>query len=145
MDDATFHTSRTYAHDPSAVYRAFEDPQALATWWGPAGFRNTFSAFDFREGGEWRFTMHAPGGADHPNVNRFVRLVPRERVVIRHESPPHFTLEVVLVPIQEGTALAWTQAFDDVTVARAVAPIVVPANEQNLDRLGAWLDAHPRG
>ena len=87
MDDATFHTARTFAHDPAVVWRAFEDPRALAAWWGPAGFRNTFSAFDFREGGEWRLVMHAPGGADHPNLNRFQRLEPRQRVVALTAAP----------------------------------------------------------
>ncbi|WP_197970757.1 hypothetical protein [Denitratisoma oestradiolicum] len=35
----------------------------------------------------------------------------------------------------------WEQAFADASVASAVRPIVVPANEQNLDRLSAEVRA----
>ncbi|MFZ6673544.1 hypothetical protein [Undibacterium sp. Xuan67W] len=35
--------------------------------------------------------------------------------------------------------MLWAQEFDDVKVVDAVRPIVVPANEQNLDRLRLFL------
>ncbi|MEZ5660684.1 MAG: hypothetical protein R3E83_19905 [Burkholderiaceae bacterium] len=43
------------------------------------------------------------------------------------------------------TGLTWEQVFDDVEVARAVAPVVVPANEQNLNRLERVLAAGAAG
>jgi hypothetical protein len=34
-----------------------------------------------------------------------------------------------------GTTVGWEQAFEDAAVAAQVAAIVIPANEENLDRL----------
>lgn len=53
-------------------------------------------------------------------------------VLIRRGS-----LTVTLAPAAGGTSLTWTQAFESADVARNVEHIVVPANEQNLDRLSA--------
>lgn len=35
--------------------------------------------------------------------------------------------------------VSWLQEFDDAEVAKRIAKIVVPANEQNLDKLAAEL------
>ena len=125
------------------VYRAaLQDMWALWTtkdgfqsWWGPEGFSNTFEVFEFRVGGTWTFDMHAPDGQRYPNRNVFTVLEPARRVVIRHDCAPYFTLSVQLTEVPGGTHLAWEQVFDDPATAQAVKAIVVPANEQNLDRL----------
>jgi uncharacterized cupin superfamily protein/uncharacterized protein YndB with AHSA1/START domain len=140
-DTATFHTARVLAHPPARVYAAFADADQLAAWWGPQGFRNEFEQCDFRRGGRWKFVMVGPDGARHDNLNTFVELQAGTRVVIQHESAPRFRLTVELAPNAAGTLLSWTQVFEDPSVAAAVAHIVEPANEQNLDRLGALLDA----
>lgn len=133
----------TFAHTcliptaPTAVFAAFAAPQRLARWWGPEGFRNTFSLCDFRPGGAWRFTMHGPDGRDYPNESQFVEVVPNARVVIRHLNAPHFVLTVELRAEGQGTRVQWTQVFADPAVAQAVRHIVEPANEQNLQRLVA--------
>jgi uncharacterized protein YndB with AHSA1/START domain len=56
-------------------------------------------------------------------------------VVIRHDCAPYFTLTVRLAPAEGGTRLTWEQVFDDATFAANVRHIVVPANEQNIDRM----------
>lgn len=144
VDPATFHTSRALAALPARVYAAFADAHQLAAWWGPAGFRNEFEAFDFRVGGTWKFVMVGPDGTRHPNLNTFVDVQPDARIVIQHESAPRFRLTVTLAADPAGTLLSWTQVFEDPAVAAAVAHIVEPANEQNLDRLSAVLAAVPQ-
>lgn len=133
--DNVFETSRTLPYPPEAVYGAFASADTLATWWGPAGFTNSFEVFEFRAGGRWKFVMHGPDGKNYANENQFVTLVPNSKIVIEHLSVPHFTLTVELRPVAVGTYLEWTQAFDDSKTALAVKHIVEPANEQNLDRL----------
>lgn len=133
--DRTFATERTLPFPPAAVYDAFASAAVLASWWGPAGFTNTFDTFDFRVGGRWVFTMHGPDGTAYPNTSVFAVLEPARRLVVRHDCAPHFTLTVRLVAVEGGTRLTWEQVFDDVATARAVESVVVPANEQNLDRL----------
>lgn len=137
----TFHTTRAYAASPAAVFAAFADPVRLARWWGPKGFRNSFAVCDFRPGGSWTFTMHGPDGSDYPNASVFAEIEPARRVVIDHVCQPLFRLTVELEPQGTGTLLHWTQVFASAETAAAVAHIVQPANEQNLDRLGAELTA----
>jgi len=136
---STFVTTRDLAHTPAEVFKAFAAPERLARWWGPAGFRNSFEVCEFKPGGAWRFVMHGPDGSDYPNTARFAEIVPDQKVVIRHDCAPFFTLSISLTPSANGTLLQWSQAFDDAAVAEAVRHIVVPANEQNLDRLAAEL------
>ena len=136
---ATLHTARTLAATPERVYAAIANVEELAQWWGPNGFTNEVDAFDFRPGGEWVFTMVGPDGTRYPNRNRFTDIVPGQRVVIQHESAPHFRLTVQLTAVAGGTRVDWNQAFEDVAVAHAVRHIAEPGNEQNLDRLTALL------
>jgi uncharacterized protein YndB with AHSA1/START domain len=133
----TLATSRVLAGPPTAVYAAFVSAERLARWWGPKGFRNTFQVFEPRPGGSWRFVMHGPNGRDYPNDSIFDALVPGELVVIRHVSKPCFTLTIALAARGAGTHLTWRQEFDSATDCEAVRGIVVPANEENLDRLEA--------
>ncbi|MFO1491896.1 MAG: SRPBCC domain-containing protein [Kiritimatiellia bacterium] len=138
-DDRIFRTSRTLPFAPDAVYAAFQSPALLAAWWGPEGFTNTFEVFEFKAGGRWTFVMHGPDGKDYPNQSLFDALEPGRKVVIRHDCAPYFTLTIRLVNAAGGTNLNWEQAFDDAATAQAVKHVVVPANEQNLDRLaGCW-------
>ena len=134
-----FKTSRQFDESPAAIFDAFADAATLASWWGPNGFRNEFEAFDFRPGGTWKLVMVGPDGRRYPNESTFSRVEPPSLLVIRHVSPPNFTLTIELKAAQGGTRLDWTQAFDDPEVAAAIRHIVEPANEQNLDRLTAAL------
>lgn len=139
----TFQTSREIPATPAAVFAAIADPQRLARWWGPDGFRNSFEVCEFRPGGAWKFTMHGPDGVNYPNESVFFAIEPDRKVVIDHVCQPFFRLTVALEPSALGTRVHWTQVFADAAVAAAVAHIVEPANEQNLSRLTAEVAAAP--
>lgn len=133
-------TTRRLPWPRERVWTAFSDGSALAAWWGPAGFTNTFESFTFQPGGVWRFTMHGPDGAAYAMDHRFLEIVAPERLVIRHLQPGHdFTLTVTLADRDGQTDLTWRMAFDDPAEAARVRPFVIPANEQNLDRLAVHL------
>lgn len=133
-----FNHFREIAATPAQLFAAIADPERLSRWWGPAGFTNTFESFDFSAGGRWLLTMHGPDGTDYPNEYRFAEIDAPRRVVIEHVSVSHhFLLTIGLAPSPAGTAVTWSQAFDDDATARGLEAIVVPANEQNLDRLAA--------
>jgi uncharacterized protein YndB with AHSA1/START domain len=119
------------------VFRAFSDAELLAKWWGPEGFTSTFTEFDFRAGGEWRFVMHGPDGTDYSNVNLFVHVNPPERIVFEHLTDHHFEMTIRLSEQDGKTRLDWCQLFDTETEYARVRNVVDPANEQNLDRLEA--------
>lgn len=133
--DRTLHTTRRLAAPPARVWQALADPAQLARWWGPEGFSNDFEAFDFRPGGDWTLTMVGPDGQRYPNANRFAALQPGQRWVVDHVCAPHFRLTVTLAADGTGTRLGWSQCFETAELCRALAPVCVGANEQNLDRL----------
>lgn len=116
------------------VYRAWTEAELLAQWWGPDGFTNTFHTFDPRPGGVWEFTMHGPNGADYPNRSVFHEVGP-ERIVLQHESKPHFILTTTFEDIDGGTEITFRQTFETKNDFDKVRPIAEEANEQNLNRL----------
>ena len=133
----TFQNSRYFAFTPQAIFDAIQNPERLARWWGPAGFTNTFDVCEFRNGGRWSFTMHGPDGRNYANENVFAEIEPLEKVVVRHVSEPKFSLTISLAPSAAGTLVSWSQAIENSEVASRIEHIVVPANEENLDRLSA--------
>lgn len=135
-----FRTTRTFPVPPDAVFAAIQDPERLARWWGPAGFRNTFQVFEFRPGGAWRFIMHGPDGTDYPNESEFLEIVPDALVRIRHLNLPHFDLSITLEAIPEGTLLTWVGHFENEAFAEQARGFLETANAQNLDRLRAEVD-----
>ena len=70
--------TRVFDAPRELVFDAFLDAEHIGEWWGPAGFRITTHSMDARPGGEWRFVMHGPDGADYPN-----------RIVYRRIERPH--------------------------------------------------------
>jgi uncharacterized protein YndB with AHSA1/START domain len=132
-------TERIIRAKPEAIFACISNPDALARWWGPKGFSNTFHEFDFRPGGSWRFTMHGPNGADYANQSQFLEIVATSRVVIRHVSPPPFVLAISLEPREEGTLIRWQGQFATAAELERVRKFAPEANEQNLDRLEAEL------
>jgi uncharacterized protein YndB with AHSA1/START domain len=121
------------------VFRAFRDPQQLARWWGPVGFRSTVHQFEFRPGGRWELTLHGPDGADYKNEYFALEIVEPERIVISHPDPAHeFQLIVTLAEAGENnTQVTWRQVFASGPHFEEVKQFVAVANEQVLDRLVA--------
>src|SRR3954469_18324029 len=132
-------STRVLPFPRAQVFRAIAEPQRIARWWGPEGFRNTIDSFDFRPGGEWKFTMHGPDGTDYPNHSRFEAIAEPGAVVMRHLNAPHFRMFMSLTEEEQCTRLQWRMLFDEARVRDQLAPICVPANEQNFDRLQAEL------
>ncbi|UXY50903.1 SRPBCC family protein [Pseudomonas tohonis] len=131
-------TSRLIDAPPARVFRAIAGPEHLARWWGANGFSSTFELFEFRPDGHWRFTLHGPDGTDYPNHNVFREITPG-RVLIEHLSDDnhHFVLTITLASEGKGTRVGWQQVFDTAEHREQIAAFVLPANEQNLDRLTA--------
>ena len=133
----TFRTSRDIPATPDQVFAAFTDPQRLARWWGPAGFSNTFNVCEFKPGGRWSFVMHGPDGKSYPNESIFAEIEPPTTVVVQHVSEPKFRLTIALAPSAGGTTVSWVQTFESAEIASRLEHIVVPANDQNLERLSS--------
>lgn len=132
----TFKTSREIPATVEQVFAAISDPESLARWWGPADFTNTFNVCEFKNDGRWSYVMHGPNGKNYPNESVFRDIEPCKRIAIQHVSQPRYLLTVVLERTDSGgTLVRWEQEFENSKVASGIEHIVVPANEQNLDRL----------
>jgi uncharacterized protein YndB with AHSA1/START domain len=132
LSSRIFHASR------ERLFTAFSDPTELALWWGPKGFTNTFDEFDFRPDGDWKFTMHGPDGKDYANHTHFIEIVPAERIVYEHIAP-HFCMTITLADEESGTRMTWCMQFPSAEICERLKPLCVPANEENFDRLEAYL------
>jgi len=132
-----FKNRRKIAASSREIFRAFEDSALLAKWWGPDGFTTTSNAFEFKPEGKWKFVMHGPEGKNYPNEMIFQEIVAPNKIVMRHSVEPYFTLTVSIEDVEGGAFINWYQDFDNEEVAKNIAHIVQPGNEQILDKLQA--------
>lgn len=132
---------RILAAPQNLVFAAFSDPDALARWWGPSGFTNTITQFDFRPGGAWHLVMHGPNGTDYPNESEFVEIAKPEKIVFVHLRPMHrYEMTVTFDGRDpEKTVLTWHMVFDPSPDNEKLKHFIFDANEQNFDRLEAHL------
>jgi uncharacterized protein YndB with AHSA1/START domain len=120
MAKRTDAASRVIKATPAALYRAFVDPAAVASWLPPKGMKAHLHALEPRPGGAYRMTLtyddpnHAAHGKSAEGADvvegRFVELVPDARVVQRFEfqsEDPAFagvmTMTWTLTPVPGGT------------------------------------------
>jgi uncharacterized protein YndB with AHSA1/START domain len=132
-------TTRVFNAPRELVYQAWTDPAHLAKWWGPKGFTNTFHEFDPRPGGAWDFIMHGPDGTDYKNKSVFVELVKPERIVFNHLSGHKFKVTVLFEDLGGMTRLTWRMLFDSAAEFDRIKGIVVPGNQENIEKLEAYL------
>jgi len=132
-----FMNQRKIAISSKKIFEAFKDETLLAKWWGPDGFSTTTSTFEFKPEGKWEFEMHGLDGTNYPNEIIFQEIIEPNKIVMRHIVEPLFTLTVMIEAVDGGAVVHWHQDFDSEEVAKNIAHIVKPANEQILDKLQA--------
>ncbi|NTV14842.1 MAG: polyketide cyclase [Desulfobulbaceae bacterium] len=132
-----FVTQRKIGKNSQEIFKAFKDQDALSKWWGPAGFIITTDAIEFKTKGKWKFVMHGPDGANYPNEMIFQEITEPNKIVMRHSVEPYFTATFTVEDIAGGAVIEFCQDFDNEEVAKNIAHIVKPANEQILDKLQA--------
>jgi len=136
MNDCEIVSTRIFNASPQALFNAWQDPQLLKQWWGPNGFTNTFHQFNFEPKGCWDFTMHAPDGTDYYNEIVFQEIIQFSRIVFKHIEPHHtFTGTIILEPMEDKTHYTFSMVFESATECENVKAIIIPANEENFDRL----------
>jgi uncharacterized protein YndB with AHSA1/START domain len=115
-DTYTLITTRDVDAPVERVWAAWNDPETIAKWWGPAGFRSTVEELDFREGGRFRVIMHGPDGTDYPNVYVFDRVEAHRQLVYTNQGSKQFDLApfqsvVDMEPIGNRTRIVLTARF----------------------------------
>ncbi len=129
-------TTRVFNHPKKKVFNAWSDPELLAQWWGPKDFSNTFHVFEFNAGGQWKFTMHGPGGTDFDNVCKFIEIEEPDKIILEHVEPVHkFKVTSTFEELNNCTRLIFSMQFDLLSEYEKLKDFIAAANEENFDRL----------
>lgn len=123
------------------VWELWSNPEHLAQWWGPRGFRNTIRLHEFKPGGRWHLVMHGPDGVDYDNEWEYTEIVLHSRIVLNHWSHPKFYATIQFKAEEDRTWVYFDMTFENATVAESVKDFAIIGNEQNLERLEAALAA----
>jgi uncharacterized protein YndB with AHSA1/START domain len=79
--DLELHLERVVNAPPERVFAAGVDPNAVAAWWGPAGFTSPSVSLDARVGGRYRIAMQPPEGSLFHLRGEFRAVDPPDRLV----------------------------------------------------------------
>lgn len=74
--------TRTLSASAADVYNALVDPDQLARWYGPEGFRVTDVESDATPGGRFRALMLSDAGEEGHFIGIYKELIPGERLVM---------------------------------------------------------------
>lgn len=114
---------RVIATRPEKVYRAFLEPDAVASWLPPFGFTCTVHELDAREGGKHRMSFrNFTTGNSHSFGGTYLTLVPNEMLVYTDgfddpNMPGEMHVTVRLKAVSVGT---------EMTVEQAGIPDIIP-------------------
>lgn len=124
------------------VWKAWSEPEYLAQWWGPNDHTTTIHEMDFREGGEWRLTLHNhANGQDYPNRSIFREIILMKKIVFEHFNP-HFFATVLFEAKGKETQIAWSSLFDTEEMLETVVNVfnAKEGQAQNFERLEQYLE-----
>lgn len=124
------------------VWEVWTQPEHIKHWYGPTGFTNTIDVMDFKEEGEWKFTMHGPDGVDYANRNVFKEIIHHQKIVFEHGPEPHFITTVLFESLGDKTEIHWTVLLDTEEIMKALIEAVnaKEAHKQNIVKLENYLN-----
>ncbi len=108
---STVRLHRVIATRSDKVYRAFIEPDAIASWLPPWGFLCTVHALEAREGGRHRMSFsNFTTGETHSFGGAYLELVPNERLVYTDSFddpnlPGEMKVTVTLRAVPSGTEI----------------------------------------
>lgn len=120
---STVHLHRVIATKPEKVYRAFLEPDAVASWLPPYGFLCTVHELVAKVGSGHKMSFrNFTTGNSHSFSGTYLELVPGERLVYTDvfddpNLPGEMKVTVTLKPVSVGT---------DVTIEQQGIPDAIP-------------------
>lgn len=111
MSTNTVRLHRVLRAEPSKVYRAFLDAEAIARWMPPNGFTCRVEHLDAEVGGTFRMSFRNFGtGNGHSFGGKYLELVPGERITYTEEFddpslPGAMETTVSLRGVESGTEI----------------------------------------
>jgi uncharacterized protein YndB with AHSA1/START domain len=111
--------TRSFDAPRDLVFKAFTDPEAVASWWGQRDSDTVVDELEARPGGRWRFVERSGDGNEHGFHGVYHDAVAPERIVYTFEwegLPGHVLLETVTFEEQDGrTRMTDTSVFQSVS------------------------------
>jgi uncharacterized protein YndB with AHSA1/START domain len=120
----TIRLHRVIAAKPEKVYRAFIEPDAIASWLPPYGFVCTVHELEAKVGGRHKMSFrNFTTGASHSFGGVYLELEPGERIVYTTvfddpNLPGEMKVTITLKPVSVGT---------EVTIVQEGVPDMIPA------------------
>ena len=119
----TIRLHRVIAAKPEKVYRAFIEPDAVASWLPPYGYLCTVHQLDAKVGGRHRMSFrNFTTGASHGFGGQYLELVPGQRLVYTDtfddpNMPGEMKVTVTLKAVSTGT---------DISIVQEGVPDMIP-------------------
>ena len=123
--DRVLKIERVFDAPRSLVFKAWTEPEHIARWWGPRGFKSTVLKNELRPGGAYRIHMLGPDG-DHWTQGVYREVVPPERLVMvgnwadaqGNPTRPETTLTLLFEDVGGKTKLTLHNAIFESVTAR---------------------------
>ncbi|MCC2689710.1 MAG: polyketide cyclase / dehydrase and lipid transport family protein [Alphaproteobacteria bacterium] len=112
---STIRLHRVIAAKPEKVYRAFVEPDAVASWLPPYGYLCTVHELDAKVGGKHRMSFrNFTAGGSHSFGGEYLELVPGEKLVYTDRfddasMPGEMKVTVTLKAVSTGTEMSIVQ------------------------------------
>lgn len=122
---STIRLHRVFATRPEKIYRAFLEPDAIASWLPPFGFLCTVHELDPKVGGRHRMSFrNFTTGQSHSFGGTYRDLIPGQRLVYTDSFddanlPGEMVVTVDLKAVSSGT---------EVSIEQAGVPDLIPAD-----------------
>lgn len=116
-----FVISRTFNAPLDRVWKAWTEPEQMAQWWGPKGFKADAKSLDLEPGGTFHYLLQSPQGQEMWGRMLFREIVPKEKLVFinsfsdpqggvtRHPMAPEW-------PLLMHTTISFTEENGKTTV-----------------------------
>jgi uncharacterized protein YndB with AHSA1/START domain len=135
------------------VWQVWTDPEMLAEWWGPRGWKTTIKTFEFKPGGVWHYGMEcqdesqsewfgktAWGKAVYEDINEFNSFTYKDYFSDEDgnisDEMPVATVTMEFIETDSKTRLLSTSVFDTVEgYDKVLAMGVVEGVSQTWDRM----------
>ena len=100
--------TRTFSAPPSAVYRAWSQPELFRRWWMPksvSGVSLVSCDMDVRTGGKYRLEFSTGGADTMAFYGKYLEVVPNERIVWTNDEGEEGAVTTVTFEDQDGQTL----------------------------------------
>jgi uncharacterized protein YndB with AHSA1/START domain len=77
----TLSIKKTFDAPIELVWEAWTQPEHLAQWWGPKGMTVNIVEHNFKVGGNWKYTMPMPNGAEFISEGQYSEIVKFQKII----------------------------------------------------------------